>query len=241
MSLKIVYPVPLESEDVISEFAPSIRRWCDSYRQFPPGCEMEIVAVCIGADPPDSIRECFEGLPVSFLRYNGSGCDGGSVQFAMATLGSGFAIGCNTRVYFHRKDWGHRMSIARLLHGPGFYSSSASTEIRTHLCFRFYGVEIDDFLRAIPEPIIAREGGLFTEVGDEKSGNLTEWFERQGKAAKVVYWDGVYDRSNWFTPDNRFRNGDQSNMLAFDRHTDIYRDADPDEKKKLEQFSSPVI
>ena len=40
---------------------------------------------------------------------------------------------------------------------------------------------------------------------------------------------------HWRTPSNIFRRGDQTNCLVWDRHTDIYANASPEEKIVLER------
>ena len=232
-TLRIAYPVPLDSGSVSADFEPAIRRWCASFCLFEPGCKVEVLAMCCNSFPPESIRKLFVGIPTTFVRYDGGGCDGGASQYAARLLGEGFMVGCTTRTYFHAPGWGKAMLKARSEKGPGLFSSAASNEVRPHLCFRFYGLDAEDFLEAMPDPITCRQNGTFTEQGNSSIGNLTQWMDRNGGATCVVLRDGVYDRKDWFTAANRFRNGDQTNMLAWDRHSDIYHYSGNAEKERL--------
>lgn len=93
-----------------------------------------------------------------------------------------------------------------------------------------------------PHLIDSRLKGPMFEIGaNNEHGNLMEWMERRGRPPRLVFFDGVREKPDWFSVPKRFRNGDQSNMLVWDKHTDLYRAATPEEKANLEQSSNPVI
>lgn len=237
MSLKIIYPVPLETPEVTADFMPFIKRWCDTFVANPPGIEYEVYAVCMGRDPTEDVKRMFEGINARFVTQPDGRSDGGAIQFMARKIKRGFYIGCTSRVYFHRRGWGEKMVCAMLEHGPGYYSAFASSESRPHLCFRFHGMQAEHFLQSMPDTIEKREDGWWTEIGNDEKGNLTEWFEKQELPARVVTWQGSFDRSDWFRQTNGFRHGDQSECLVFDRHTDIFHFASDEDKTRLHDLT----
>lgn len=173
----------------------------------------------------------FYGLPVTFLPYGDEGCDIGSAQCLAQLLDDEFMVCMTSRCYFWREGWLKRLVTAREAIGPDLFGCFASKESgKLHLCTRAYCMDAADF-RMYPVKITSRNQGVFFECGE---GNLLEWFEARGKKGWIVGWSGVHDKLEWFKVPDRFRNGDQSDCLVFDRHTDYYRDADDKEKKLLE-------
>ena len=232
MKTTIVLPIPLESGEVTADFLPFIERWVSTFGFCLAGCAVDVMGVCIGRDLPESIAPLFEDTPITFITYKGTGCDAGAFQAAAAEIKTGFVIFSTSRVYFHRPGWGEALVSAREQFGPGLYGTSASREHRLHLCTRFFGMEAEDFLAATGDPITDRGQWAFGEAGGTKP-NLLEWTRAAGKPAKLVAWSGVYDEPEWFSVPNRFRDGDQSDVLVWDRHTDIYRYSDPEQKEHL--------
>ena len=66
-----------------------------------------------------------------------------------------------------------------------------------------------------------------------------QMIETQGGSVKLVTWDGCYEKKDWFSVPNRFRDGDQSNLLIRDKHSDAYASASPEEKERLERMANP--
>lgn len=230
----VVLPVPLDSDRVWSQFRSYIERFCATWKQFPPGTDVELYAICCNADPDESVRRLFLNLPTAFLRYDGEGADLGAQQwFAQQIGGNPFLINATSRMYFHREGWARKLVSARELYGPGLYGMSASYEGGTlHLCTRGHCLDAQDF-RAYPTVITSRNMGVFFECG---GGNLLRWFEEQGGEARMVYWDGIWQKKDWFERPNTFRKGHQRNMLAWDKHTDFWASADAERKQQLERM-----
>ncbi len=246
MKTVIVYPVPLDTPEVWQTFKPFVERFCRSFREYPPLGGAVVQPVFCNDDSYEA-TELLELIPeASRLRpmfYAGGGCDIGCAQLvADSTHGNPFLICMTTRCYFHRAQSVSMLVEARQQHGPGLYGCSASHEGgRLHLCTRAYALDAED-LRAYPHRIIKRGGerggGTFFETGaNNPDGNLLEWMERRGRPGRLVFWDGVREKPDWFTVPNRFRNGDQSAMLVHDLHTDTWKGAPADQKKILSQWS----
>ncbi len=245
MKTVIVYPVPLDTPEVWQTFKPFVERFCRSFKEYPQGDAVVQPVLCNG-DPYEAI-EILDIIPTSSrcrpMFYSGGGCDIGCAQLvADSILGNPFLVCMTSRCYFHRNGAIRKLSEARESHGPGLYGCSASREGgRLHLCTRAYALDAED-LRAYPHRIIKRGGdrggGTFFETGaNNPDGNLLEWMERRDRPGRLVFWDRVCEKQDWFTVPSRFRNGDQSAMLVHDLHTDNWRDGTPEGRKILTCWS----
>lgn len=229
-----VYPIPLDSGEIWAEFAPAVRRFAHTWREFPPMVDCKLMLVANNSDPKGVERDIFKDLDVEWVRYDGAGCDAGSWQLA-ASLIHGFQVNFTSRCYFHRAGWLKRLVDARNLGGPGLYGTSASHEGgRWHVCLRAFGIDCEDF-KAYPLTYDTRDKGVGFEVGNgSEPGSLTEWMIRRKKPPTIVYWDSIHGQLTWDSPDNIFRRGNQEQMLIFDKHTDEYQNASDAEKLRLE-------
>ena len=120
-------------------------------------------------------------------------------------------------------------------YGDGLYGLSASREGgNLHVCTRGHCYLTETF-RNFPREIISRDQGVGFEVSKDTS--LTEWYANLGLPRRIVHWDACVSVENFDAVVDRFRDGDQSQMLCFDRHSDLYRDADGIEKLRLERMA----
>lgn len=235
MKVHIVYPVPFDNWE---EFRPHVARFTNTLKRHPAGRDYTLWAVANWGEPTDSVREMFYGLKTFWLGIYEDVFDGGSWQRVASMVSpNDFLVCCTSRVYFHRAGWLNHLMTGRNQGQPGIYSTSASREICPHPCLRCFGVDAL-LLREYPNPINTRQQGLAFETGKGSSeGSFSDIVERDGYSVRVVYWSGIYDRENWFSPDNIFRKGDQSNLLVFDRHTEQYDHADESRKKVLNELT----
>lgn len=231
----VVYPIPFDKFDVFERF---VRRFADTFKKYSPGVEdYEVVVVCNWGEPTDEIREWFWGIKARFVPYYKHGCDIGSLQYAGAF--GDFLIGMTSRCYFHRKGWLKRYVDARQKHGPGLYGASASHEGGTpHICTRAYGIDTE-ILRKYPYQVQSRGDGQKFETGE---WCLTSWALKQGLPTMQITWDAEQDMAHWRDPKEQgiYRRGDQNAMLVWDRHTDIFKDADQVEKQRLAKLADPL-
>lgn len=235
MKTVVTIPIPLDSPEHWDLFRPFIQRFCDTWRQYPPGVDCSIAAMLCSGEFPGELNTMFKDIPVDFLKYEEDGCDIGSAQFLSGVLTDEFMVCMTSRCYFWKEGWLKRLVTAREAIGPDLFGCFASRESgRLHLCTRAYCMDVADF-RMYPVKIDSRNQGVFFECGD---GNLLEWFESRGKKSWIVGWSGVHAKDDWFKVSGRFRNEDQRDCLLHDRHTDYYRDAGPDEKKSLEGWAN---
>lgn len=243
----IVFPIPMDSEPVWNNFKPWVEKFCQSMKSVEAGCQYRIEAIINerwGHIPKSDLWKMFLGLPVTFHRYQGSGCDvGGAQWFARRQSESLFTVNTTSRVYAWKNGWLGRLAEARDKHGPGLYGVHVSREReRLHLCCRCYGMETTHW-NEYPFQVETRiEGSLF-ECGEypphKGEFNLLEWFQGKGLPAKVVYWNGVFEIGNGdeaLAQPDIYRRGDQSNLLIKDYITDLWDTGTPEQRAGQERL-----
>ena len=238
MLVSVIYPLPLESTEVWEKFKPDVERFCSTWNQFPPGIRCQLRVMCCGNDPSPEVTALFKGMYPTFERYDGGGADlGAQQQAALSAPQNTFQVNFTSRMYFHRAGWLKPLVAARNMYGPLLYGMSHSTEGTEngpYVCTRGHCYDTDDFA-LYPETIDSKEEGFYFECV-----KMTRWFESIGRAASVVTWDSTLPYIiGPKAVENGFRDGDQSQMLVWDRHTKIYADADDTEKKRLRTLAYP--
>lgn len=237
--ISIVFPLPFDNWET---YKPWVEKFCKTFREFPPEHDYLVYAVCNLGSPTDAVREMFYGIRTKFVQYDEFGCDIGSAQLvARFQTKNTPVIGMTSRCFFHRKGWLSRMMEARNQFGSGLYLCSASKESGSlHACTRAYMMDSDEW-NHYPEKINHRTKGPFFETGaGNPNGSLLDWHVKHVNNAYVVHWDSVFRMPDeWYSYakcENRFRNGNQEQMLVFDGHSQSYSESDPDEKARLENL-----
>lgn len=230
MKVTVAYPVPFDNWRT---FRPGVERFVDRFKKFPPTTEYTLMAVANWGMPTDEIRSWFYDINTNWIAYYGHKCDLGSwMHVAMGGLADEFIICCTSMVYFHRAGWLERLVAARIKYGPGLYSTSASHECgQLHACNRCFGIDAQ-LLASYPHKFTDRNVKL--EVGKE---SLNQHVLDHGGTIRVVMWDGIYQTEQVFKVDNRFRDGNQQQVLVWDRHTDNYVNANAVEKERLKRLA----
>ncbi|HXF11075.1 MAG TPA: hypothetical protein VN625_09840 [Desulfuromonadaceae bacterium] len=204
------------------------RRFIETYTAYPGGAEHELIVGAVGQDPTGTRRKLFDSLKCRFIDLPGDGWGITCFQKIAATLESDFAVFCEAKTYFHRAGWLKKLVEARTSLGEGFFGGSGhSLECVPHLRTALFGLHPKAL--ASFRPITTRE-----EAGNFEHGkdNITETFNRR---AYSILWDGVVHYPFNTITKNNFRSGDQSNVLAFDRHTDLYAEAPAARKRIMEK------
>jgi hypothetical protein len=184
----------------------------------------------------------FRGMANRFLNYHGGGWDIGAAQWAAGHLDVDFLVLANSGVFFHRPGWLKRLIEARHAGGEGLYGAMASYEpspyvpgqVNPHIRTSFYACNPRIF-REYPHLIDSREKSLAFEAGE---WNFLRWFESRGLPGFMVTWDGCYGKEEFRKPPNIFRKGDQSNLLVWDRYSEMYAHGDPQTRYVQEVFAN---
>ena len=237
MKLAFSYPLPLQTDENWKVFRPGVERYVESWRKYPPEVPVTLFAVGMGNDAPAEVRSLFYGLPVEFLRYEGKGLDCRVTQFLAPMLDNYFLVGMPTRAYFHRTGAARHLLIARERFGPGLYGTSWSREARLHIRTCFYGIDAN-YLSLYPVYIDSPESGTQYEIGNDKGQlSLMNWCESIGIKTALVYWSGTFHRKEDWNQPNSFRCGNQENLLVWDKQTDLYESAGPEDKTRLHNLA----
>lgn len=232
MKVVLIYPLPF---NVFSHYGPFAKRFADTFKQFPPEHDYELIVTCHWGEPTDGIRQEFYDIKTRFYPYNQDGCQIGAQQHAAigADMYDVFVIGFTGHAYFHRSGWLRKIIEARNRLGPGLYGVCDSAEGgKLHVRTSCYGVD-NWIFQQYPYFVQSREDCTKFECGE---WCFSEWYEKFTKRAPViVHWDSVVSPGERVI--NGYRNGNQEQLLVWDRHTDLYRDADPNEKDRLAKLS----
>lgn len=219
-----------------NEFADYAIRFVKSYLEFPADCDHELHVVNCNAPLTRQALGIFGHLVDRFHQYDGNGFDIGAQQSAGRSIDADFLVCVSSQTHFRKQGWLKRFCQAREQHGNGFYAAMASNDCAApvpHLRTCFYGLH-PSFFRQYGYTVNSKQDSFDFEHG---TNSVCEMFARANLPVLMVTWDGCYSRPDWRTPANIFRRGDQSNCIAFDRHTDIYEASPPNIKSALEKYT----
>lgn len=254
MKTVLIYCFPLDARETFEPFA---RRYVESYLKYPPGCEHELLVVFNNGYPTEQDAEIFWPIKnYTTVKIFSDGLDIGCAQAVAEYLQDAadagdadgqfdFAVFSTSRVYFHREGWLKRLVEAREKYGDGLYGATGSYECpngepekfpNPHMRTVLYGCNPKHMAElASIYPVTDRASAHSFEAGDH---NFSRWFKEKGMPVKMVTWAGEWDEPYWRAPHGCFfRQSNQSNILCWDKWTDHYRDASPEEKRRLERIT----
>lgn len=235
MKIALLYIRVLKKSDpnfpVAKDYQKSSLRFLDTYKTFKPEIPHDLIVANCGQKEHDGM---FDKVATSYMNYNGGGYDCGTYQAVGGRLDHDLVFGLNTHTWFRRKDWMDRFVITFKRCGPGVYGPTASYENAPHLrtpaiafspkIMRYYPIIVDN-----------RQKCCNFEAGPN---NFSLWAEGQGWPVCLITTERAWARPDWRKPKNGFRDGDQSNVLIYDRHTDLYDAASEQDKRILERAAN---
>lgn len=210
-------------------------RFLKTYEQFKPPQDHQLVICDCGGEGPRG----YDDTPLFHpsIEYYGHGWDCGAYQFAANAIDCDLLVCFNAGAYFHGSDgWLYPLVSARREYGPGIYGVSASFERSAHLrtpCIAFDPAIMRDY------PILVNDRERCNQF-EASENSFTRWALHRDIPVLLMSWSGHPARTvnQWRDADfNGFRRGDQSDVLVWDRHTDLYRDANPSHKLELERYA----
>jgi hypothetical protein len=215
-------------------YVPFSKRFFETYLKFPADCDHELtVALCNGATDDLSHLDIFGGMNCRFERFDGGAWDIPAQQHIARKSTADLVVCMSSLVHFRRRGWLKRVADEFEKGGCcGLYGAMSSFEIRPHIRTCFYACSPDAH-REYPHTTFTRESSFEFESGET---SFTNWFLEKSKCM-VVTWDGCYPLAESRAPSGVFRKGDQHNCIAMDRHTEIYDNASPEERLRLETIS----
>lgn len=205
----------LTVEDGQEELA--ITRFIRTYNSFPPGYPHELI----------------------LNTHDSPGRDIAAHQHIARKLDCDFAVFMSARTFFNRAGWLERLVKIWSEVGGGVVGVMDSNEAcplfpnelpNPHLRTCLFGCKPDVLSRA-PQ-INSPNDGFFFE---------SKWLSRiSGEQIRIVTWTNYFcltERQSF----NGFRTGDQSDLLAHDRHSAAYDAATPEQKQMLERISNGEV
>ena len=185
-----------------------------SYVANPPGVDHKTILICQGGDADSEMLKSWSQLQcvTRFVR-SGEGRDIGGYIDAAEAVDTDVMLCMGGNATVRRSGWMKRMEDAWLKHGPGFYGSLTSYQIRPH--FNTSGFWLSPkLMMSYPHRVVTKDDRYEFEHG---AGALWLRAHRQGLPTKLVTWDGEYDLPDWRIPPNISCRGDQSNCLTYFR------------------------
>lgn len=207
-------------------------RFLNTYRQHPAGCDHSLHLCCCGGPISNTMLDWFGADSDECSEYFGGGWDNGAYQYASKLLNCDLAVFMAAPVYFFRDNWLRPIADAYGEFGRGLYGPQCSYENAPHVRTSCFACP-PDLLSEYPHTIDTRDKCCRFEHRPD-AWNFTHWVLDKGLPVKMVLPAGRYDLPDWRKPENIFRRGDQRNLLTWDRHNDIYREADGVVKAQLE-------
>lgn len=200
-------------------------RFVATYREYPAGCEHELLIIANGGALTTAAALLFEGLPVRMWPHtNDAGWDiSAYIDAAKGPCADADMMVCfGESVYFHQPGWLKRLVEAWEKYGPGMYGPFSSNVIRGHLQTTAFCTS-PALLAHYSRRVADRKGRYEFEHGEH---SFWRWAARQGRPVRLVTWDGEYPPERWRSPRNILWKGDQTNLLVFANHSDNFREAD---------------
>jgi hypothetical protein len=211
------------------------QRWLDSYLKFRPETPHRVVIIDRYADSPD---EMFSAVTSEHLRDDGGGWDCGAWQFAARNIETDLLICFNSSTQLMGPGWLERILESVASNGDGLYGPLSSLENQPHIrtpCMIFP----PKVMQKYPHAVASREDTYRFESRGWPDGtpNVTLWARSIGLKTMLITWSGCYDLPEWRRP-NVFRDGDQSDLMVFDRHCEAYAASDAAGKAYLEKLAN---
>lgn len=212
-------------------YKAAAKRFADTYRQFPAGYEHKLYLINSNGGLTEEVASYFDDIPHEVIVYRGSGWDIGGQQYAAFTMpAEDWIMGLSSWTFFREEGWLRHFGQAIETHGDGLYGATTSFEHIPHVRGTAYLVRCG-LMHRYPHGINSREDSWKLEADPKTS--LTTWILERGLGAWLVTRTEVVPIADSRKPDNVFRRGDQSNILIYDKHTEVFDKAGAWEKKCL--------
>ncbi len=218
------FPIP-------KDYETSAKRFLETYNHFRPSIPHELVIVNCGSETHDGL---FDSIASRYESDFTGGFDCGSWQHVGGRQDCDLVVGLNTHTYFWRDGWLEPIVKCAEKYGQGVYGVGGSYEQHPHLrtpCIAFS----PNVVREYPYVIDTRELAGWFEFGPD---NFSLWARKNNYACRLVTPNNSYGMTDWRKTRNGFRQGDQSEVLVFDRHTEIYANADRATKLHLQKAAN---
>lgn len=211
-----------------------VARFVSTWKQNPPGVQTDVLAICNGGAPNTEQAVMLNAIGAKvFVRSNVGFDIAGFIEASKGPLRDyEMVLYLGESVHFHRAGWLKRLADVRERFGHGMYGPFSSNVTRGHLQTTAFATS-PKLLVEYPLPISDRHSRLEFEHGERAFWRLVN----RKFPVKLVTWDGSYDPQQWRQPQNILWKGDQSNLLFFNNHSQMYDESDP-KRKRMWQSSA---
>lgn len=206
------------------------KKFVETYRKHPPGVQHALTVICNGGPLPDHLKAIFKGIAGSFFERSNIGWDIGGYLELAKTVDVDLLVCLGESVHFHRAGWLAQLAAAWQRFGPGMYGFLSSFLIRPHLQTSAFAFP-PSLLRGHPA-VRTREERYAFEHGPR---SFWKQVSDKGHPVLLVTWDGVYQPRDWRKPEEILWKGQQTNCLMWNNHTEKFRTAHPETKKRWRQ------
>jgi hypothetical protein len=221
MRIAVVYLRVIKQNDPhfpYRDWERSTRRFLDTYQRFRPSIPHDLIIVNRGTPDHDGLFDC---VATRYIYSTSTGYDIGAYQEVAEQLDHDFVLFCNSHAHFWKSGWLERFAEEFERHGEGVYGATGSFEWHPHIRTTAIGMPpkwINTY------PIVTNRDATFYFEGGPENFSLTK------TKCRVVTWDGCYMLADVGLIHNGFRNGDQSNVMVWDRYTEMYFNDNPQDK-----------
>jgi len=207
-----------DSERCPKLYRPGTKRFCQSWKAFPPNADHQLVVIDNNHGFDDEMWSWFDGIKYEVLHYDGGGWDTGAHQFFSYHVPPHEWMMCfSTWAHFKEKDWFTAFVKAREQYGDTLYGSTCSPENGFHIRgtgFMCKAIHVQHYPTVVSNRTLSRQ----FESGPTC---LTARLQELGNVY-IVTKSGVHLPESALELANGFRRGDQSDLLTFDKYTDLY-------------------
>lgn len=193
-------------------------RFIETYQNHPPGYPHTLAVICNDRYPDDIIRNLFKSIPCIFLPGDNVGWDIGAYQAVAQTTSSDLMVCFGSSSYFKRGGWLERMVSIYSSYGDHLYGVTGCLAPTPHI--RTTGFWCSPKLLAdYPYDVKTYQDRYQFEHGYL---SFTAFAISQKREAFVIYWNHMKPLLICDGVPNGYHNGDQSEVMAFDRCTELH-------------------
>jgi hypothetical protein len=213
-------------------------RWRGSYERFDSGADHDLIVIQNHTSFPQLSR-IDKNNGFALFRNDDSGWDiGAYLRFANSEYSKPYdaLFCCGGHCHFKRDGWLAKFVEAWNLVGPGAYGSLATYEVRPHFCTTGF-MTSPELLRLYTKSVVTREDRYEFEHGRDSWHRMVA---AAGGPVRLVTWDGIWEMSQWRTPQDIYRRGNQSNCVTFSQHTENFDKADPHTRGNMANLADQI-
>lgn len=194
-------------------------RFVESYIAHPPDLPHELFVVSNGGPPTNYLRALFAPTKNEWYEHNNSGYDIGAYQAISKSVYCDMMVCFGSSTYFKRAGWLRRMAeVFEHMGRSNLYGATGCLAPTPHVRTTAFWFR-PPLLYSYPLEARSYQDRYFFEHGHQ---SFTWWAGQMGGEPFIVNWSGVRPLGMCNGVPNGYHNGDQSELLAYDRCTELH-------------------